>query len=216
MQYITPLSIQDKDEQIVKTGLSLTKKQRVKLRKALNEECEYKLKPELLDKLIDLGEPIWLKRGESILKRDEIDDNLYILVDGIMRIWFPDGDTIKTYAFGLPGSIAQSFHCVTKGITCRENYEACAKSLLIKITREDYNKLIESDIRYMYWHIKLLEEQLFLYERRRTSSTGNAREKYNEFIHRRPEVMQKVPLKFIASYLGITPEYLSNLRKQLD
>lgn len=211
-QPITPPDNQVSDYNKV----SLTKKQHSRLRRCLAEECDYKLNPDLLDRLIDLGSPIWLKRGESILKRDVFDDNLYILVDGIMRIWFPDGDSIKTYAFGLPGSIAQSFHCVTKGMACRENYEACSKSLLIKITRTDYNNLIESDIRFMHWHMKLLEEQLFLYERRRTSSTGSAKERYKEFLQRRAEIIQKVPLKYIASYLGITPEYLSSLRKQPD
>ena len=43
----------------------------------------------------------------------------------------------------------------------------------------------------------------------------NAEEKYIDFVHRYPKILQRVPLHMVASYLGVTPETLSRIRKQL-
>ena len=44
---------------------------------------------------------------------------------------------------------------------------------------------------------------------------GNARERYLQILAKRPEIIRHVSLKIIASYLGVTPNYLSNLRRSL-
>ena len=46
--------------------------------------------------------------------------------------------------------------------------------------------------------------------------SSNAKERYEHFITTYPNVTQRVPLKMIASYLGITPEALSRVRHQLS
>jgi CRP-like cAMP-binding protein len=47
------------------------------------------------------------------------------------------------------------------------------------------------------------------------SYSSSAYERYNSFITYYPEIEQYVPQKFIASYLGITPEFLSKVRKKV-
>ena len=43
---------------------------------------------------------------------------------------------------------------------------------------------------------------------------GSARERYQNMFGDRPEIIEKVPQKIIASYLGVTPEYFSRLKKE--
>lgn len=45
------------------------------------------------------------------------------------------------------------------------------------------------------------------------SRVGTAQQRYETFLLSRPEIMARVPLRMIASYLRITPEYLSKLRR---
>lgn len=194
----------------------LSKKQRSKMHKLLNEECNAKMEHRLIDKFLDLGEPIIINRRECLLRAGEFDDNIYVLVEGITRIWYNDGEKEVTYAFGMPGTLSQSFHCSVMKKPCAENIEACSKSLVLKISRNDFNKLLEEEIDFVKWNMHLYAFQLFLFERRRYILNGSTIEKYNILLRSRPEIFQKVPLKIIASYLGVTPSYLSRLRKTVQ
>lgn len=46
-------------------------------------------------------------------------------------------------------------------------------------------------------------------------NTGEAIDKYKSLVRELPNIIQEVPLQTVASYLGITPQYLSKLRKQM-
>lgn len=188
-----------------------TPRQRERLKEKLNEECSYKMDNELLDRIIDLGSVVNLKKGQTAIRKGEVDDNLYIIMEGVMRIWYMDGDKEVTYCFGGSASIAQSFHC-SLGLPATENYEACCRVRLLKIKREDFNHLLESSHSFVMWNLYLSYEQMYHFEVKRTEINGTTAEKYEKFIRHRPEIIRDVPLKYIASYLGITPEYLSKLR----
>lgn len=57
--------------------------------------------------------------------------------------------------------------------------------------------------------------QMFFMEFKNSVFMGNARERYLQLLAKRPEIIRHVYLKIIASYLGVTPNYLSNLRRSL-
>jgi hypothetical protein len=56
-------------------------------------------------------------------------------------------------------------------------------------------------------------EQLYTHEMKLSLINGEAKERFLALMRNRPEIMARVPLKIIASYLGITPQYLYQLRK---
>lgn len=57
--------------------------------------------------------------------------------------------------------------------------------------------------------------QMLFMEFKNSVFMGNARERYLQLLAKRPEIIRHVSLKIIASYLGVTPNYLSNLRHSL-
>jgi len=67
------------------------------------------------------------------------------------------------------------------------------------------------------WLGKIIAEQLFM-QRQQTQIdllTLTAKERYLKLISEKPQLIQKIPLKYIASYIGVTPESLSRLRKEI-
>ena len=68
---------------------------------------------------------------------------------------------------------------------------------------------------HSYWALRYAQGQLFYLEKKDSVINGNAKERFISLIHKRPEIIEKVALKHIASYLGITQPYLSLLKKQL-
>ncbi len=63
---------------------------------------------------------------------------------------------------------------------------------------------------------KLINNNIAINKRLVMMLTANAEERYLDFIETYPSLVQRLPLKLIASYLGMTPEYLSDVRRKLS
>lgn len=194
-------------------GKRLSAAARERLAAALNAECTLKMPDELVGEFIGAGIPVVCAKGERVISEGDTDDNLYIIEKGIMRCWYNDGKKEVTQAFGLPGTIELSFHSYYDGQPSPVNFEACCPSRLLKVARADFDALVERSHLFARWCLRVAQCQLFHYEIRRRVIKGDAYERYKALVRHRPEIIRNVPLKVIASYLGITPEYLSALRK---
>jgi hypothetical protein len=77
--------------------------------------------------------------------------------------------------------------------------------------------LIKSSHEWAEWVSYLLIDGLYVFERRYTFlGRGDALTRYTNFMKMRPKWMVNcIPLKYIASYLGITPQTLSNIRRKI-
>ncbi len=181
----------------------------------LNKECSYRMPPEVIDEFISKGELLTLRRGQNVIAAGEVDDNLYLLLEGIMRCWYSDGRQEITLSFGLPGVIVQPMHCYYGSEPSSENYAACCPSTLLKIARKDFDSLVESNHCFAQWNLRLAQCQLYHYEIRRREIKGDAQARYVALMRHRPEIIRNVSLRIIATYLGITPEYLSAIRAKV-
>lgn len=193
------------------TGLSPVARQH--LVAALNKECTLKLPESLLEEFIKTGTPVVCAKGEKIISEGETDDNLYIIEKGIMRCWHTEDKKEVTQAFAQTGTIILSFHSYYAGEPSPVNIEACCPSVLLKISKADYDSLVERSHLFARWCLRVAQCQLYHYEIRHRVIRGDAYKRYQALVRHRPEILRNVPLKIIASYLGITPEYLSTLRK---
>jgi hypothetical protein len=88
---------------------------------------------------------------------------------------------------------------------------------VILLDRSGLIKLYETSF---YWNKfgRIISEQIFLNSKRRTEDLlfKSPKERYLQLIEKQPNFFQLYSLKHIASYLGITPQSLSRIRKQLS
>lgn len=192
----------------------LTSAIRDKLKKDLNDEIPFRLSDDVLNKLIALGIPERLARGKSIIRAGEVNEDVYIIVDGIMRTWHLDGDREVTQAFGTPPTFVISYHSYCAGMPSNINFEACTPMKLLKIRREDYDRLLADSPEFALWTLRQAQHQLYFYERKQ-GAPGTAANRYRTLLKHIPDIIPRVPMRMIASYLGITPDYLSRLRRSL-
>lgn len=165
--------------------------------------------------LIDLGLVYEYAPGEAITSEGDLDTNVYILIEGILRKWYWDGDVEKTAHFGTAGTICVSYSGYALGLSLPINHESCSKSLVLKIKKEDYSALLQKSHEFSKWVVYSCFLQFAWFERKYNVIQGSAKERYKAFVKACPEIIQNVPLKTIASYLGITPQYLSNIRSKI-
>lgn len=194
---------------------ALTVEDRKTIHDLLNNECTLRMPDALTDRFIDLGRVVTLRRRQCIIRRGDTDPDLYVIFEGIMRTWYRDGEQEVTQAFGTPGAICQSFHSYYNGEPSSVSFEACTPVRLLHVRAADFDALVADSAEFARWNLRLAQCQLYHYEVKKRVINGTARERYEAMLGHRPEIISSVPLKDIACYLGVTPAYLSRLRRQI-
>lgn len=152
-----------------------------------------------------------------LLRAGDICDFEAYIIKGCVRSYFINEDGMEvTLQFAMEDwwvSDIASFHERVPSKIFIETLENCE---LLILTPESKEKLLrkvpkfERIFRIMIQrNLSRLQERLFL------TITTDGMQKYLDFISRYPQVILRVPQHYIASYLGITPEFLSKVRKKL-
>ena len=184
------------------------------LRKQLNQECDYQMKEETMDRFLELMTEVELDDSQVLIPYGKFDRNIYIVKSGLIRVAYFDGLNEKTYGFGAPGSMLISYHCYYRRQPSFLQFEACGKSVIMKIPKASFDEFIEQSGDFAKWMLKLYTATEFQNELKLSVLNGTAKERFESLAKNRPEIIENVQQKIIASYIGITPSYLCRLTKQ--
>ncbi|HEY5370937.1 MAG TPA: Crp/Fnr family transcriptional regulator [Hanamia sp.] len=143
------------------------------------------------------------------------------------EIGFVDSGVVRTYSVNEKGEEGtRYFFRENQFIVDLESYysrnpstyplQAVINSRILFVKRQDWEKLTEK-IPQLYILTKSLSEALLLNKLKDNDflNFGTATEKYREFVKRYPDLALYVPQQYIASYLKITPQSLSRIRKAI-
>ena len=98
----------------------------------------------------------------------------------------------------------------------RYHIQALEESEVLTLSRENYLRVIERFPKYKSFHEEKIQRTFFATLNRATAAkVESPEEKYLKLAKEQPDLFQRIPLHYIASYLGIEPESLSRLRKRL-
>jgi CRP-like cAMP-binding protein len=169
--------------------------------------------------LSDKLEQKTLKKRAFLLQADEAVNDLYYIHKGCLRTYFIDTDGKEhTLQFAVKGWwISDYIALFGKEKTKSVSYIECIKdSTLYKISKNDFDKLCKEMPKVGYFHIRNLESAFAAFQRRILENlTLSAKERYLNFINTYPNIEQNVKNYHIASYLGVTTESLSRIRKEI-
>lgn len=160
---------------------------------------------------------IKVKKGETLLNTGEIASSKYYIIEGCLRSYHIDLDGREhTVQFGIKDwwiTDFTAFFTTEKAIT---TIEVIQDATLYKISKQDkdflYNQIPKID---RFFRIKL-EKSFATFQKRILANLSlSATERYTNFMETYPNVVKKIKNYHIASYLGITTESLSRIRKEL-
>lgn len=122
----------------------------------------------------------------------------------------------KTTYISLPHTFVASLLSYLTDSPARENIRALTNAALWVIDKKDIAELQERIPQFKNFYIKLIEWQLCCIDKAKFDLiTLTAEQRYEKVVREEPELLQQVPLQYIASMLGITPRHLSRLRKNI-
>jgi CRP-like cAMP-binding protein len=152
-------------------------------------------------------------KGEYLIREGETEKNIYFIESGLVRVFLLNELEEQTIRFGYQGSIINSLASFIKGTPSEFYIEALRKTSVRVISKDQLAKLIYSSEESLQSYTHLLEilitQQI---EREIDLLTPSPSERLNRVLQRSPHLFQEVPLKYIASYLRMTPETLSRIR----
>lgn len=181
----------------------------------MREDHLFQLSEEMMDKLCSCMTRELVPAKQPIICCGKVNTNVYVLKEGIMRRSYMNGDVDCTNGFALPGTTIMSYYSYYQGLPSNHRYEACVDSVVMVITKEDYERLICESHEFARYVNSLLMAQLYHDEMKMSVFSGDAKERYISLMKNRPEILRSVSLGVIASYLGVTQAYLSRLRQSI-
>ncbi|MDE6410390.1 MAG: Crp/Fnr family transcriptional regulator [Muribaculaceae bacterium] len=188
---------------------------REKLKVLLKNELGYLPANDAIDILIDFGQEVTYSRGDIMIGVGEMVPDVFIVESGIIRFVDMNGDRERTFGFALAGTVFMSKHSFVMDLPSYYQVEACCESEVLVIKRDAFRKAINESKDLALWMLDYAYGELFYQEHKNKAiHNGTAAERYRSIYADRPEILEKVPQKVIASYLGVTPEYLSKLKRE--
>lgn len=161
--------------------------------------------------------PISVSRNTILEEQDKIPNYLYFVVSGFMRLFYYDdnGEEQTTFLCAENGFIA-SFSSLINQTKATENVECVTDCTILKISYADTKTLIEKSERFKTFSLTMFEQAMHSNLLRANDLANlNAEQRYQKMIEQQPHFIQNIPLQYIASYLGIKPQSLSRIRKQI-
>ncbi|MDO6803654.1 cyclic nucleotide-binding domain-containing protein [Wenyingzhuangia sp. 1_MG-2023] len=160
------------------------------------------------DKEIDL------ERNEYLKVKGSIDTNIYFVKSGSLRIFLLDEFEEHTIRFGYKNNLIASLDSFITEKSSDFYIQALKKTTVKTIKKKDFMAFIESSIENKKMWFSMLENLILeQMERERDLLTISPVERYNRVLKRSPQLFQEIPNKYIASYLRMTPETLSRIKK---
>lgn len=203
-----------------KTNLPITKTNvpmKDPYHKILNLFPEY-ANAENTDKALieQLFHPVTLKKGSVLVEENSIPGYLYFINTGFIRVYYyHDGEAVTSHINCPNGFITSfgSFMAQHRSIEIVECITACS---VLRISRKDLDLLYERSPKWAEAGRKIYDQSIVYNEQRtRDILTLSAEQRYLKLLNESPELIQQVPLQIIASFIGIKPESLSRIRRQL-
>lgn len=158
-----------------------------------------------------------LEKGAFYLKAGNKCNHFAFVISGILRCYGIDQNGIdRSFGFHFSSEPFADYQSLLKDEISKFHIEALEKSEILLIHKDDLKSLYKKN---PYWqeYGRLLKESLFISLNTRTIELlqTTPEERFNNLIKSNSKLFMYVSQKYIASYLGITPQSLSRLRKRI-
>lgn len=157
-----------------------------------------------------------IKKKKDLLTPGNICEHIYFITSGSFRSYFVDDKGIEhIYQIRLENSWISDLESFFSQRPSKYYIEALENSEMLCLSFERLEKLYEEvPILERYFRILFQKAYINALERLNATMWESAVDRYHDLLKEHKDIFQRVPLVYIASYLGITPESLSRIRKK--
>lgn len=156
-------------------------------------------------------------KNHTLLYEGQISQSFYFVIKGCLRLYYLSGIEEKNAFFYTENMFVSSFLSFTKQVPSKHNIATIERSKLVKFDLNAVEKFMNFSPKFGMLAKIMMEEELATYQQIISSFvTKNAEERYLDFTTNHSELIQRIPQHHIATYLGVSPETLSRIRKRIS
>lgn len=156
-------------------------------------------------------------RKHTFLKVGQMENYLSFIDSGIVRYFIPKIENDITFAFVFANNFASAYDSFITQTPAQYQAETLTKTKLWRISYDDLQTIYSStEIGNVIG--RYASENMFLRKIKRELSLLNEspEQRYLNLFTEQPQLIKEIPLKYIASYIGVTPQALSRIRKRIS
>ncbi|MGY6650121.1 Crp/Fnr family transcriptional regulator [Wenyingzhuangia sp. IMCC45574] len=157
-----------------------------------------------------------LNKREFLYKKGDTNTPGGYILKGCVRVFIEDSKNVEyNRFFAFEDWWIGEFHQILNSLPSKTSLQAIEPTQIIEITKESYETIFRECPVFTKATLNLyLSSYANLLEREEVKKTLTIEELYANLIEKHPEVIERIPLYHIASYLGVKPESLSRVKKK--
>lgn len=168
----------------------------------------------LLEKGLGSFEQMHLKKNDFFVRHNEVCRYFCYIESGILQHSITVDDVEKTSYLALKNSVTSSLNSFLFQQPSRKNIKAIADTQLWVVDLKTFQELISNNKAFHQFYYNLIEKQICLIDDYRIDLlTLTPEERYKKLLTNEPNLLQEVPLHYLASFLGISNRHMSRIRK---
>ena len=177
--------------------------------------AQEKVPEQELEALFDSLHYFKLSRKECAIRLGERETRIYFVAQGILRAWFECDGEDRTAAFVYRGFWGSSFHSFLSGAPSEYELEAMNEVHLLGLYKPDMERVLATCPSFATYYHRLMEFLIVgMQYRERELLSSDARSRFRRFMNQSAFLLQEVPQKYLASYLNMSAETFSRLRRE--
>lgn len=155
-------------------------------------------------------------KDSILLEADAISSEFYFVLEGCIRLFYLVDGQEKTTFFYTEHQFVSSYESFTKQQAAGHYFQTLEASKIAVISLETAQTVLQAAPVFGHLARIIMEEELSIYQRMLASFiTMNASQRYTQLQEQHPELIQRIPQYHLATYLGVSPETLSRIRRRL-
>ncbi len=182
--------------------------------RAFSKNLAKDIPEEEIELICSYFKPMTALKEKILVSENEIASQMYFINEGCLRAYYiqENGNEATRY-ISFEGGFATSFSSFISQRPATDNLQAVKKSQLLRISRADFYHLADNNIYFQKIYRRALEiGMVHNIWRLETLLSMDAKSRYEDLIKAQSHIVQKLPNKIVASYLGISQETLSRLK----
>ncbi|MBO0935813.1 Crp/Fnr family transcriptional regulator [Fibrella sp. HMF5335] len=158
-----------------------------------------------------------IRKKQYLLQEGDVCKVIAFVEKGALRSYTVDGEGKEhILQFALEGWFIADLYSFLTGEESSYNIEAIDDSELVLINQSAYKELLQRSPCYQTYMLDLITGAYIALQKRLNATVSlSPEERYQDLIALYPDIVQRVPQHMIASYMGLTPETLSRIRRRI-